>query len=299
MKKLFSIGGLKITLEVDSGDYKIILDKALEAFVAGPFDVPDIRFQVDTTSPFPNLDLCREIFTSNPEGLWTVLEYKDKTGYFIALQSDVVRKIKPYKIIRADRKFADFIIYTRPDDEGIIFPMEYPFADLAVSGHININRIGMVLHSACLTLGGRGYLFAGVSGSGKSTISELWQQDQDAEVLTDERVIIREFQSDLCAFGTPWHGTSDAHKNIGAPIEKIFFIKHGKENKVSPISKTEAANRLMVRCFPTFWNREGMEFALEFCSLLAQRKDCYDFQFVPDQSAINFIKKLVVGKQLS
>lgn len=208
-----------------------------------------------------------------------------------------MRKIKPYKIIRADRKFADFTIYTRPDDEGRLFPMEYPFADLAVSGHININRIGIILHSACVTLGGRGFLFAGVSGSGKSTISEIWRQVQGAEVLTDERVIIREVQSDLCAFGTPWHGTSDANRNVGAPIEKIFFIKHGKENNVIPISKSEAAKRLMVRCFPTFWNREGMEFALEFCSMLAQMKDCYEFQFVPDRSATEFIGKLVVGKQ--
>lgn len=297
MKKSFSIGELKISLEFDCGDYEIFLDGALETFAVRPFDVPDIRFQVDSASPFPNIDSCRKIFTSNPDGLWTVLEDRDKTGYFIALQNDTVRKIKPYKIIRADRKFADFIIYTRPDDEGRLFPMEYPFADLAVSGHININRIGIVLHSACLTLDGRGYLFAGVSGSGKSTISEIWRQDQNAEVLTDERVIIREFQNDLRAFGTPWHGTSDAHKNIGAPIEKIFFIKHGKENKVTSISKTEAANRLMVRCFPTFWNREGMEFALEFCSLVAQIKDCYDFQFVPDQSATKFISKLVAGKQ--
>lgn len=291
MKKFFSVGDLNISLECDSGDYEIVLDNALEAFAVEPFETPDIQFQVDTTSPFPSLDAYKKIFTSNPDGLWTILEDKDKTGYLIALQN-VVREAKPYKIIKADRKFTDFIIYTRPNEENVIFPLEYPLADLAVSGHININRIGIILHSACISLKGRGYLFAGVSGSGKSTISEIWQQDKDAEVLTDERVLIRNLNGDLWAFGTPWHGTSEIHKNMGAPIDKIFFIKHGKENMAIPISKTNAANRLMVRCFPTFWNREGMQFSLDFCSRVAQEKKCYEFEFVNDTSFLDYVKEL-------
>jgi len=291
VKKFFSVGDLNISLECDSGDYEIVLDNALEAFAVEPFETPDIQFQVDTTSPFPSLDAYKKIFTSNPDGLWTILEDKDKTGYLIALQN-VVREAKPYKIIKADRKFTDFIIYTRPNEENVIFPLEYPLADLAVSGHININRIGIILHSACISLKGRGYLFAGVSGSGKSTISEIWQQDKDAEVLTDERVLIRNLNGDLWAFGTPWHGTSEIHKNMGAPIDKIFFIKHGKENMAIPISKTNAANRLMVRCFPTFWNREGMQFSLDFCSRVAQEKKCYEFEFVNDTSFLDYVKEL-------
>lgn len=291
MKHFFSIGELKIFLELDVRGFEIFLDKALDTFAVDPFDVPDIRFQVDTTSLFPSLDSCSKIFTSSPEGLWTILDDKDKTSYFIALQN-VAKEAEPYKVIKADRKFTDFIIYERLNEEGILFPLEYPLADLAVSGHININKIGIILHSACITLGERGYLFAGVSGSGKSTISEIWQKDGEAEVLTDERVIIREHDNDLWAFGTPWHGTSEIHKNSGAPIGKIFFIKHGRENRAVPISKTDAANRLMVRCFPPFWNREGMEFALDFCSKVAEAKDCYELEFVNDTSVTKYIKNL-------
>jgi hypothetical protein len=290
MKKFFSIGELRISLEFDSGDYEIFLDKALEAFSVGPFETPVIHLQVDTKSPFPSLDSCRELFTSNPEGLWTIFEDKDKTGYLIALQN-VARETSPYKIIRADRKFTDFIIYTRPNEKGMLFPLEYPLADLAVSGHINVNKIGIILHSACVSLAGKGYLFAGVSGAGKSTMSELWQKDAKVEVLTDERVIIREHANDLWAFGTPWHGTSEIHKNVGAPIEEIFFIKHGKKNGAIPISKTDAANRLMVRCFPTFWNRDGMEFALNFCARVANEKKCYELEFVPNISVTGYIRE--------
>jgi hypothetical protein len=289
MNKFFNIGELKISLEYEPGNYEIFLEKALESFSSEPFETPDICFQIDTTSPFPQVNSYNKIFTSNPDGLWTILDDKDKTHYLIALQN-VARETVPYKIIRTDRTFSDFIIYTRPSSENLLFPLEYPLADLAVSGHININKIGVILHSACVSVEGRGYLFAGVSGAGKSTISEIWQKDDEAEVLTDERVIIREFNNELWAFGTPWHGTSEIHKNSGAPIEKIFFIKHGKENRAVPISKTDAANRLMVRCFPTFWNREGMQFAINFCSRIAEGKECYELEFVNDMSVTDYVK---------
>jgi hypothetical protein len=290
MKKFFSVGTLKISLEFDPVAYEIVLDRALEAFAVEPFEIHDIRFQIDTTSPFPSLDSFSTIFTSNPGGLWTIFEDRDKRDYLIALQN-VERESQPYRIIRADRKFTDFTIYTRPSSENMIFPLEYPLADLAVSGHININKIGIILHSACVSFKGKGSLFAGVSGSGKSTISEIWQKDGEAEVLTDERVIIREHENDLWAYGTPWHGTSKIHKNRGAPIGKIFFIKHGEANRTIPISEVDAANRLMVRCFPTFWNREGMQFAVDFCLRVARERECYELEFVNDSSVVDHLKR--------
>ncbi|MEJ2697016.1 MAG: hypothetical protein P8013_10245 [Candidatus Sulfobium sp.] len=292
MRRFFSIGELKISLESNPEEYKIFLDAALESFAAGTFELPDIQFRLNTTSPFPSSESSRKIFTSGPDGLWTILKDDNKPGYLISLQA-ALREVKPYRMIKADREFTDFIIYARPNDEGILAPLEYPLGDLAVSGHININKIGIILHSACISLNGRGYLFAGVSGAGKSTMSEIWQQDGGADVLTDERVIIREFSNELSAFGTPWHGTAEMHKNIGVPIEKIFFIRHGKENRAIPISKTDAVNRLLVRCFPTFWNREGMEFSLDFCTLVAQEKECYELEFVNDSSVVNYVRSLV------
>jgi len=292
MKKFFSIGALKISLTYDPDSYDIFLEKALEAFAVSPSETPDIRFRIDAASPFPSLAPYRTLFTSTPDGLWTILEDSEKSHYLISLQN-VDRERDPYKMIKTDKSFADFVIYSRPNEDNMLFPLEYPLADLAVSGHLNINKIGIILHSACISLRGKGCLFAGVSGAGKSTISEIWQRDSEAEVLTDERVIIRQHNSDLWAFGTPWHGTSEIHKNMGAPIKKIFFIKHGKENRVIPISKTDSANRLIVRCFPTFWNKEGMQFAVDFCSRVAQEKECYELEFVNNMSVTDYVKSEV------
>jgi len=74
------------------------------------------------------------------------------------------------------------------------------------------------------------------------------------------------------------------------PLEKIFFIRHGTENTLSKLTTPDAANRLMVRCFPTFWHRAGMAFALDFCARIAAEIECYEYGFKPDQSAVDDIK---------
>jgi hypothetical protein len=291
MKRFFSIGGLAISLECETGPHRMDLGSALEAFACEPCAKPDLSFRVDVESPFPRLDDYATIFTTRPDGLWTILEDAERTHYLIALQNGE-RDREPYKIVRADRLFTDFLVHMRPSGDGRLHPLEHPLPDLAVSGHININRIGVILHAACVSTGGRGLLFSGVSGAGKSALSELWQADPLAIVLTDERVLVREQAGDLWAYGTPWHGTSVIHKNLGVPIERVFFIKHGKENRALPLSRRDAANRLMVRCFPTFWNKDGMQFALGFCARVAENKSCAELAFVKDPSAVAFARSL-------
>ena len=290
MEKFFSIGALKISLLYVIGPYKIFIYEALETFTSKSVETPDICLRIDTESPLPSLESYRKIFTTNPEGLWTVLENHERNHYLVSLQYETDKE--PYKIAEADRTFSDIIIYSGPIKDKLFCPLDYPLDELVLSAHLNINKIGIILHSAGISTGGRGFLFSGISGSGKSTISEIWQKDNPVEVLTDERVIIREINGGLWAFGTPWHGTAKIHKNMGTPIEKIFFIKHGNVNRAIPISKTDAASRLMVRCFPAFWNREGMEFALDFCTRVAEEKECYELEFVKDLSVVEYVKNL-------
>jgi len=291
MKKFFSIGALKILLDYEPGPYKIFLEEALETFTSEPVETPDISFRIDTESPFPLQDQYSMLFTSHPNGLWTILEDWQRTRYLITLQN-TEKSAYPYKVVITDRRFSDFLIYSKPNQYNELHPLEYPLVDLSVTGYININKIGIILHSACISLNGKGCLFAGVSGSGKSTISQIWQTDKDVDVLTDERVLIRQFREGIWAFGTPWHGTEKIHKNKGASIEHIFFIKHGNTNKANRISKTDAANRLIVRCFPSFWNREGITFALDFCMIIAGGVKCYELEFVNNTSLIAYIKSI-------
>ena len=288
-RKLFSIGRIGMEIECPGG-YTMVFDPAMERFSMDQDIQPDMSYRVETIREGTVVSACEELFSSTPGGLWSIYDCKDIGSYIITLQS-LPEDSEPYLIVVADRGFRRFRVHLYPDDAERVFPLQYPVDELTISGFLNINRMGVLLHSACIKLWGRGILFSGTSGSGKSTISDIWQKDTQAEVLTDERVIIRYWENQLYAFGTPWHGTGEVHKNAGAPVERIYFLKHGGCNRARRLSRVDATNRLLVRCFPTFWHREGMQFALDFCSLVASEVQCYELEFTPDPSVIGFVKK--------
>ncbi len=289
----FSIGELRIQLKWPSERFQVIFDSALDAFsAAADSDLADISFTV--TEPYSiDFGSHREIFSTLPEGLWKAWRSADEKSYIFSLH-EVLTDYSPYRIAVADKTLRGIEVFNPDTGRKSISPLEYPLDELIISGHLNINRIGILLHSALVSLNGRGLLFSGTSGSGKSTLSELWLAEKKADVLTDERVIIREKEGSLWAFGTPWHGTAGIHKNKGAVIDRIFLLTHSDRNELKRLSPIEAANRLMVRCFPTFWHKEGMQFALDFCARIASGIPCYEFGFVPDESAVSFIRASLV-----
>jgi hypothetical protein len=293
-KKFFKIASLKIALEFDSRCCEILFDKALEAFASDPFETPDMRFRVDTISLPPLINTYQQIFTSHPEGKWILFEDNFKKSYLIVLQHHTSKV--PDQIIQANRTFSHFIIYKNPDKQNPVPTLNYPLHELAVQGYININKIGIFLHSACISFRDKGYLFAGPSGAGKSTISDIFSEVIHAAVLTDERVLIREVNKNLFAFGTPWHGTSGIYKNKGVPLEKIFFIQHGTKNNTKSISTPEAFKKLIMGCFPFNWHKEGIQFNLEFCSQISITKQCYGLEFVPDSSIVDYMIPFLDGE---
>lgn len=282
-----SIGGLHIVL-LQAKRSIIRFDDTLRAFMSsGDIRPVDLQFEVSEEVDFPKLEKYQKVFITKPEGIWSVYENKTRDHYLIVLQNEP--ELPPYQIVLTDRSFSRFTIYSGERD---YVWFGYPLDEMSIAAHANINRLGILLHSACVSIDGKGYLFAGTSGAGKSTISTIWDKESEATVVTDERVLIREQDGQIWAYGTPWHGTAKIHKNLGVPLHSVFFIQHGTENMASKLTVKDVVNRLMVRCFPTFWHTEGMSFSLDFCMSIAERLSCYQLSFVPDVSVTHFIRKL-------
>jgi hypothetical protein len=103
---------------------------------------------------------------------------------------------------------------------------------------------GFLLHSAGAIRNRRAFLFSGVSGAGKTTISRL--APPDVTLLTDEVSYIRRVDDGYHACGTPFAGELErVGENCSAPIDCLFFLHHGSENKIESVAKPEAIRRLM------------------------------------------------------
>jgi hypothetical protein len=105
-------------------------------------------------------------------------------------------------------------------------------------------RGGFLLHAASAICDGQAFLFSGVSGAGKTTMTQL--APPDVTLLTDEISYMRPSAGGYAAFGTPFAGElARSGENCTAPVSSLFFLEQGPENRIDEISSAEAVRRLM------------------------------------------------------
>lgn len=105
-------------------------------------------------------------------------------------------------------------------------------------------RGGFLLHSASAICDGHAFLFSGVSGAGKTTITRL--APPEVTLLTDEISYLRPSGGSYAAFGTPFAGElARSGENCSAPVSALFFLAQGPENRIDEMPSAEAVRRLM------------------------------------------------------
>ena len=152
---------------------------------------------------------------------------------------------------------------------------------------------GFLLHAASAIRNNRAFLFAGISGAGKTTMSRL--APPDATVLTDEISYIRRASDrttrDYVAFGTPFAGElARVGANTSAPLEALYLLVQGPENRMAPISKIDAARAIMRHVL--FFAEEKELVAKVFDSVLefVSRVTVAQLIFTPDARAWELIR---------
>jgi hypothetical protein len=109
-------------------------------------------------------------------------------------------------------------------------------------------------------------------------------------------VAVRKLGAVFEVFGTPWAGEAGIAVNEKANLDGIFFLSHGGDNFIEPMSRAEAfENLLPVTSIPWF-DREVMDEILGFCEGLVSRVPAYRLCFRPDKDAAYFFEGFIAGR---
>ncbi|MCK4809518.1 MAG: hypothetical protein KAS99_01095 [Candidatus Omnitrophica bacterium] len=177
----------------------------------------------------------------------------------------------------------------------------YDFLQVLLINYFALNKQGIFTHSIGVKdLNGKGLLFAGKSGAGKSTTARLWHKHSKAMVLNDDRIIVRKLKKKFFIYGAPWHGDFSDYLEShieSARLEKLFFIHHSPKNTIRQISRKRAFNLLYPALFPTFWDKGCLENIISFCQDLVKTVPCYSLGFVNDRKVIDFVRRVSANAQ--
>jgi len=103
---------------------------------------------------------------------------------------------------------------------------------------------GFLLHASSLVRNGKAFLFAGVSGAGKTTMARL--APADVALLTDEASYVRNLDGHYYAFGTPFAGElAQPGRNISAPVAALYLLHKAPENRIEKVDAATAVASLL------------------------------------------------------
>jgi hypothetical protein len=148
---------------------------------------------------------------------------------------------------------------------------------------------GFLVHAASAIRGGRAFLFVGVSGAGKTTISRV--APPDAKLLTDEISYVRRQGNEYWACGTPFAGElARVGENESAPVKTLFLLEKGPENRIEAVAPADAIRLLMRNIL--FFAEDAELVRLVFhsaCEFVQQVPVCR-LIFVPDARVWEIIR---------
>jgi len=283
-KLAFRIGGISFVLFAEGG-LRLKLEPELQNFA---FDTAscDVNVQVSLTE---SLEIPRSAPLFHSGGLWSLFEAHD--GYRFTFQSSWLGP-SPYKEAWFDREFrTGQVLLSRRyfGNDHPVYPLEYPLDELLMIHRLSRGE-GIEVHAVGIVdEGGRGHLFLGHSGAGKSTTARLWMDRPGVHVLSDDRIVLRRSGERVCMYGTPWHGDAGISSPDCAPLSEIYFLEHGTCNERLPVPTRLAAAEIFTRSFVTHHFADGIQFALDFLDGVVREVPCSVFRFVPDASAVEAI----------
>ena len=151
------------------------------------------------------------------------------------------------------------------------------------------------IHSSMIDYQGKGLLFLGPSGIGKTTMAELWSKYRDALIINGDMNFVQETDECFLGWGTPWHGSSPYCENTNVPVHALIVLKQASENSIRELKNFEKVQSVSNNIIYPIWLENGMELCLETLDHLLTALPVYELSCRPDEDAVRLTEEKIFG----
>ena len=135
-----------------------------------------------------------------------------------------------------------------------------------------------LMHGAAIAVDGKGYLFSGKSGVGKTTHIRKWiEQNPDTIVVNGDKPLIRCLNDTFYVCGTPWSGKEYLNTNTMVPLKGIAFMTRNEDVSVTEIGFSCALPFLLNQVY-MHQDAEKTQKVLKLLGKMADSVRFYDFR---------------------
>ena len=236
---------------------------------------------------------------------------------------DDMPRIEVYRLPARNNKEDDWLLQVSKSKEGEIctrIRASYDFSDAilkieSADTRFAIDNTAMLLyafttadkgvlemHASVTVKDGRGFLFLGHSGTGKSTHSRLWMEAfEDARLLNDDNPILRvldyEGQRQMRVYGSPWSGKTPCYINRDVPVGGIVKLCQAPHNKIRLLRMPEAYAYMLSSASGLKIVPAMMDALYTTIAEMIQLIPLHELECLPDTDAARLCETTVNGKK--
>lgn len=167
------------------------------------------------------------------------------------------------------------------------------------------DRQTVLFHAAVVSHEGKGYLFLGPSGTGKSTHARLWLQHIEGTALVNDDNPVVRVQTTLSAgtspdsggkwmpivYGSPWSGKTPCYRNVSYPLGGIVQLSQAPYNKMDRLSGLHAYAALVQSISGKRWDKQVADGLHSTENALVMAVPVWHLACLPDEAAARLCLK--------
>lgn len=149
-----------------------------------------------------------------------------------------------------------------------------------------LGRNVLFLHASQILHEGRGILFCAPSGTGKTTQAKLWRQYRNAQIICNDRTLLRQEGQQWLTYGYPYDGSEPVGSGQVTPLTCLVLLRQGRENTITRLRPAKALSLLMRQLIIDGWDPASRSKAMELLARLLEDTPVYSLTCTVSEDAV-------------
>lgn len=288
--RYYQIAGITVQVDADLPITDQTFDPKFKLFRVSEPGNDVIRIHHHFTLPeLTDAVLGKEVYRQAP---WVI--YRKPGSWTYITFDGILDPKKRSRVLVFNDDYTDAQMYYNGDEifrMGNWYSLSFLPTDQLLLAQVLADRQACYLHSGAVTLNGQGLVFVGHSTAGKSTTMQMLKDK--AELLCDDRNIVRRWSDAFRVHGTWSHGQVPIVSPNSAPLRAILFLEKALENRLVPIDDPkERLHLLLENVVRPFITRAWWDKTLPLLSELSARVPCFTMRFDKSGAIVKPLEEL-------